>query len=231
MVKVGVVVPVLSQYKMAVDLLASLRSEHSLEVFVIPQYRDQLPLAGAWNRGADECWRKKCDFALICNDDILLSPFAIDNMVEALCDLSWDGILVSGQNARGLMAPDDVLTVESKFKPERSITGGPDFACFMITRETVALAGRFDENFYPAYFEDNDYHRRIILAGYEASAVPAATMYHYGSQTQIATGTPVVPSMMFEKNRAYFVQKWGGVPGHETFTVPFNDPTKTIKDW
>lgn len=32
-----------------------------------------------------------------------------------------------------------------------------------INRRTVEAIGLFDENFYPAYFEDNDYSRRITL--------------------------------------------------------------------
>jgi GT2 family glycosyltransferase len=110
--------------------------------------------------------------------------------------------------------------------------GGPDFACFMISWEAWKCVGRFDENFTPAYFEDNDYHRRINLAGMEGCSVNTAPYYHYGSQTQNAVATaPVVHPDAFVQNRIYYTIKWGGEPGMESFDTPFNDPTKTWADW
>ena len=37
----------------------------------------------------------------------------------------------------------------------------PDFSCFMIHRDTYKKVGPFDEEYWPAYYEDNDYHVRI----------------------------------------------------------------------
>ena len=41
----------------------------------------------------------------------------------------------------------------------------PPWACFAIHDETVAKVGLFDEAFYPAYWEDRDYERRVRAAG------------------------------------------------------------------
>lgn len=223
--KIGLVIPVLSQYKMAVDLIAHLRSAHTLETFVIPQYRHQRPLSGAWNYGMREAFRKNCDFALVMNDDVLLSPWAIDAMVDTLGPGQHQGLAVAtATNARGVMGPDDVLNLE---EPSLDDIGappsGPDFACFMMTQMTYDMVGDFDENFTPAYFEDNDYHRRVNLLGLRAEGVKAAVMYHYGSQTQNhSPKKPVVPPPLFVRNRQYYVSKWGGEPGHETYDTPFN---------
>lgn len=223
--KIGVVIPVLSQYKMAVDLIAHLRSFHTLETFIVPQYRHQLPLSGAWNYGIKESFRKDCNFALVMNDDVLLSPWAIDVMVENLGPNQYQGLaVVTATNARGVMSPDDVLNLDEPSLDDLcAAPAGPDFACFMVTKMTYDMVGEFDENFNPAYFEDNDYHRRVDLLGLRAEGDRAAVMYHYGSQTQNAVSNkPVVPPPQFVKNRQYYVEKWGGEPGSERFTTPFN---------
>lgn len=223
--KIGVVIPVLSQYKLAVDLIAHLRSAYTLETFIIPQYRHQLPLSGAWNYGMNEAFRKDCNYVLVMNDDVLLSPWAIDEMVEEIGPGQYQGLaVVTATNARGHLNPDDVLTLEKPSLEDMCAPpSGPDFACFMMTKMTYDAVGPFDENFTPAYFEDNDYHRRVNLLGMRAEGKRSAIMYHYGSQTQNAiSNKPVVPPPQFVKNRQYYVSKWGGEPGKETYNTPFN---------
>jgi len=83
---------------------------------------------------------------------------------------------------------------------------------------------RFDENFYPAYFEDNDFHRQIKLLNEDM----------YVGNVEFLTPTVKRNSMTIEKdpsvnkrfvtNREYYVQKWGGEPGKELFNTPFNIP-------
>ena len=94
----------------------------------------------------------------------------------------------------------------------------------MLSRRCRDVVGPFDERFYPAYFEDNDYHYRIQLAGLRAVTYPPAMFYHYGSRTQNeATAVPLVPGSVFDENRRRYVQKWGGPPGQEQFRNPFGN--------
>jgi GT2 family glycosyltransferase len=98
----------------------------------------------------------------------------------------------------------------------------PDFSAYMLSKESYEKIGAFDEMFAPAYFEDNDYHRRVNLAGMKAISVPSAIYYHYGSRTRMESGTLNLTNENFEKNRQYYIQKWGGIPGQEKFDQPFN---------
>ena len=96
------------------------------------------------------------------------------------------------------------------------------FTAFAFDAATFAKVGRVDENFHPAYFEDNDYARRLDLSG-----VPTASLdlplVHHGSSTLRSSQTFMMRNhSTFPANRAYFVDKWGGVPGEEVFTTPFN---------
>lgn len=81
--------------------------------------------------------------------------------------------------------------------------------------------GPWDEQL-PQYFTDNDMYRRLRLAGYELaeSCLPVS---HVGSATIHSD-----PAREKENRRTflfyrdYYIRKWGGEPGHETFERPFN---------
>lgn len=81
--------------------------------------------------------------------------------------------------------------------------------------------GLWDQNL-PAYFSDNDWYRRLDLAGWEKveSMVP---VLHHGSQT-INSDPELkrVNSITFPLYEQYYVAKWGGGPRHETYQTPFN---------
>lgn len=53
------------------------------------------------------------------------------------------------------------------------------FGVYLQRRWCFEQIGEYDETFYPAYFEDNDYARRIQLAGMKTMAVPGAGMSHF----------------------------------------------------
>jgi GT2 family glycosyltransferase len=96
-----------------------------------------------------------------------------------------------------------------------------------LNQECWDIVGEFDEVFAPAYFEDNDYHYRIQLAGLLAVLYPPAMFYHFGSRTQLEAnenGRAMVSAPSFENNRAFYIKKWGGMPGQEKWEHPYNDP-------
>jgi GT2 family glycosyltransferase len=92
------------------------------------------------------------------------------------------------------------------------------FACFGLTAELVAEVGYLDERFAPAYFEDNDYHYRVRLAGFELRNAPGCTITHARSATLQVMSEPErqLLAMRFKQNLALYRQKWGGVVGQET---------------
>ena len=97
------------------------------------------------------------------------------------------------------------------------------WAAFAITEKLHKDMNGFDENFYPAYFEDNDYHYRMGLKGYKITHVPEIPMGHENSSTLAAFDKPaiLVHHQNFRKNRKYFNDKWGGLPTHEKYLTPF----------
>jgi len=230
--RIGIVIPVLNQFEKAVDAISSIKSQYDCEVKIIPNYREDNCLSAAWNAGLRWSRERRHSFTLIINDDILFAPDTIDNMVHSFLKLETgkNCVMITGSNVRNLLSnPYDILSYKTKSKGYEE---HPDFACFMV-RPIISLnVGFFDENFIPAYFEDNDYHYRINLRGLKAFSDASASYFHYGSQTQNASqSSPVVPPMCFEINRAYYIEKWGGNPGNEVFSNPYNDPEYTFQSW
>jgi hypothetical protein len=90
-----------------------------------------------------------------------------------------------------------------------------------LNTDLIDTVGLWDTTFH-SYFGDNDYYRRIRLAGYECidTGIP---VYHTASQT--INSDPELRfrnSITFPLYQAYYVAKYGGSPGSETYLTPFN---------
>lgn len=88
--------------------------------------------------------------------------------------------------------------------------------------EAVRTVGRWDTNF-PQYFSDIDYYRRLNLAGYEHILTNLPVTHHVGSITiNSDPGRKLNTTVTFPLYQRYYEMKWGGPPGQEKFTTPFN---------
>jgi len=91
----------------------------------------------------------------------------------------------------------------------------------LFKRSVAEKIGYIDVNFFPAYFSDNDYNRRAMLAGVKGCTLPHAAYFHFWSRT-IHQGSGGSNATFYSNNAQYYREKWGGLPGDEAFTVPFN---------
>ena len=96
------------------------------------------------------------------------------------------------------------------------------FAVFGIDAPSLAQAGYFDENFAPAYYEDNDYDYRCQLTGVPIVGLPAGLRHAISSTLSSSTLYTRQNTATFAANGDYYLRKWGGLPRAETFTTPFN---------
>lgn len=182
------------------------------------------------NFGVNDAWERGYDLALVMNNDTLLHPQAIWRLIDRakIDDDRFPNVgMITCMDVRSETTPFLLSSMDIKQKEGVEEAPHPNFSAFMISKQMWEAVGEFDEVFAPAYFEDNDYHYRMDLAGYDAIVLPTALFYHHGSGTQNEAnedGTPVVPSPAFEANRAKYAEKWGGVPGEEKYDVPYNNP-------
>jgi len=179
------------------------------------RFDPRVSLSEAWNTGIIESFRDdRCKYVLVTNNDVLFHRLTIDAMIKAMERSNY--AMVTGDN----VAPTYQGRIDEfyKHKVDKSseefdhtpITDwraeGPDFSCFLISRQTIRDVGFFDENFNPAYKEDWDYHIRMFLAGKNSKRFTTAPYYHYGSMT-----VRVNPSLGLGSHRTtgYFAKKWG----------------------
>ena len=242
-----IVVPVYISSDLHLDFtrqtLESIKTSHDHEVLVVvnhcePQYKDALNsllttsssllpnpkgniLASAWNLGLDHMVKSKSDYALVINNDIVFHPKCIDNLIvfaQAHPEfLLWSASEWSNQR-----------TLASA-KLTQSFSLHPHFSCFMVSPKTIQEVGLFDEHFTMGYFEDNDYHTRILQKGFQAAATDSAKFYHYGSRTiNVDDDLKIEGKYHYQKNREYFKQKWG-VDIHGQAFDPPEEILKAIK--
>lgn len=79
------------------------------------------------------------------------------------------------------------------------------WSCIALGEEVVAKVGLYDERFYPLYFDDNDYERRITNAGFEPKIIEAQ-VHHINSAT-LNSGFHEQNDKSFIRNHKLYFQK------------------------
>jgi GT2 family glycosyltransferase len=137
------------------------------------------------------------DFIVVSNDDVELFPYTLTMFVQGKD--SGDFLVTAGL---------PILNA---------------FTLFSVNKKVIDTVGYFDESISPkyAYFEDNDFGRRINLAGLVRAEIPTSA-FHFESGT--------IKSFNEEEKRAHntkfslarenYSKKWGGVPTKETTQSP-----------
>jgi len=78
--------------------------------------------------------------------------------------------------------------------------------CLAFPRSLVDEIGLLDERFGIGNFEDDDYCRRAIEAGYQPAVARDAYVHHFGHCTFAATGVDL--NTLLTRNEALYRQKW-----------------------
>lgn len=196
--------------------------DYNTRDLILWRHNPPLPsLAATWNRALDFAWDIGCEEAMVVNNDVRLHPYTYDYLSAAL--RGTGAYFVSGVG----VTPEQFAAATPQITWPRSGNGGPDFSCFLISRECHAKY-RFDENYIPAYGDDVDYHRRLLLGGDGDRIFSVNVPYLH-----IAGGSGTLKAMTPEKrathekriqdgSRAHHLRKWGGPVNEETFREPFS---------
>ena len=159
---------------------------------IVPKYN--LGVAGSWN-----FFLEQFGSCIIANDDVVFARETIESFAAA-----------------SMAFPEAVI-----FEGKDPVAG---FSTFYVSNADFWLKmGGFDELFNPAYFEDNDCRYRLHLAGRPVKKIFLSGWRHDNSST-LASGDEGYRRMhwcLFQRNRSYYIHKWGGLPGRERNTAPF----------
>lgn len=119
---------------------------------------------------------------------------------------------------------DDMIVFEKEHNDGVIYFGDAGHNAWMISDRFSTDIGEYDENFFPAYYEDNDQMYRKDMLGLKYYDVPNVHINNDdGSQTINNNEYLKINSgYVFELNKVYYILKWGGEPGKEIFKTPFN---------
>lgn len=153
----SIVVPTLNNFKGCVETLESVRTKHRWEPIIFPQFRANRVISATWNEGIEIGLSRGSKYILIINDDILFARHTIDNMVEFFENAPEDILLVSACNDKGNIdatygSPYGVFEMPKTEVDMNNYAEHPDFSNFLIDGRLFEYAGKFDENFIPAYY-------------------------------------------------------------------------------
>eukprot|EP00603_Paraphysomonas_imperforata_P004864 CAMPEP_0114429474 /NCGR_PEP_ID=MMETSP0103-20121206/9510_1 /TAXON_ID=37642 ORGANISM="Paraphysomonas imperforata, Strain PA2" /NCGR_SAMPLE_ID=MMETSP0103 /ASSEMBLY_ACC=CAM_ASM_000201 /LENGTH=414 /DNA_ID=CAMNT_0001598823 /DNA_START=288 /DNA_END=1532 /DNA_ORIENTATION=- len=195
-----------------------------------------ITLSHSWNMAIREM--KNVPWYLFCANDVQFAPAQL----SALNQQFWvrSGLLFK--------TVDDIDVAYFNWRNMNS--GG--YNLFIAKRQVFDSIGTFDENMYPAFFEDADMDRRVELCnrmGPRRCRVKTFLMedicpwHGSNSQTEYVSGTRSYNEdqpgwdefieQAFHSNEAYFRSKWGcsdRLISFEncTYTSPFNDNNMAI---
>ena len=175
------------------DVLTTLTIPKSLVVTDCPNNRGT---ASSWNLLCHNAFDSGCDAVIIAKDCLILDQPTLTETIKALKNRPF------------------VHYEAIKHKP---------FSFFALTRELFEDIGEFDNQFWPEGFQDNDYAYRLKLKE-KPMRVFKGVSFTDADRTLSAKYNEEEKAMYhhnFRKNAEYYVQKWGGLPEHETFKTPF----------
>lgn len=175
--------------------------------------------AGGYNAGLRRAMEGGSDYLLLLNNDTLLAPDAVAQLVGEI-EGSADVGLVTAKIYYAA-EPDRIWTVGANLNVFLDLKDGGqgqidagqwntprdvDFAPFcaiLIRREVIGQVGLLDEEFF-LYYEDMDYCRRARQAGWRIRLCPAARVLHDVSASSGGRDSPAERYWMAQSSGRYF---------------------------
>ncbi len=186
----------------------------------------------SWNEGLHASFEDGNEATILVNDDLFFYSGGFDEFA--------DFVLSEGRSVRefgtisafGLDTGTAGPVGAGRFYQRPHWQGA---ACMAVGKGAIEAIGYFDQNFWPAYFEDADYFRRLELSGIPTLWDERILLEHNRSRTVRADFLlKRLHDERTRRNERYYIRKWGGLrgwggpdapPGQELFAHPFNDPS------
>lgn len=150
-----------------------------------------LGVAGSWNVLCELIFTKY-EWALIVNDDVYLG---------------YDTKLVT--------------QVIDTYGMPSLIQSHLNFSVFLLAKKLYRYIGEFDNDFYPAYYEDSDYLYRLKLEGLKQE-VDLRLNPKDARVSQTYEKAPEFVNNAMKYNRQKYIEKWGDIPLLEKYKKPYN---------
>lgn len=168
---------------------------------------------------------------LVLNNDTVVTPGWLEWLLEALHAESTVGLVgpctnkISGEQQVAVDYDQETLTGLDAFASNWQLAHRQQYFttdrlvgfCMLIKRSVIDRIGSFDEQFGIGNFEDDDYCRRAIQAGFKLLIASNCFIHHVGHATFRGAGIDF--HNLMQQNQALFNKKWG-LLGHSVTHTP-----------
>jgi len=161
------------------------------ENFMIYRPESNLGVAKSWNMLMDYADKIEATHVLMLNDDVYLGR--AEHEIKML--------IKSNSNA------DFINSMQN-------------WCAFILTVDMWKKAGKFDEEFFPAYFEDNSFDYKMTFKDAKKVWTSFLNPLIYRNSMSIAKEPSL--NSRFAQNRAMYIDMWGGLPSEEIYLTKFN---------
>jgi beta-1,4-mannosyl-glycoprotein beta-1,4-N-acetylglucosaminyltransferase len=159
-----------------------------------------LGVAGSWNLGINIAKAKGATHVILLNDDIELG-FSLKHLIDSTKDIDLETTLVTSEKNWSFI-----------------------FSSINLFEEV----GPFDEKFYPAYFEDDDYRNRLQMFGFKHVALSKLNPKVYRNSQTIKKAPEL--NSNFLKNKERFHKKYqNGASPYVVETFMYNGEVDLLK--
>jgi len=201
-IKLAVGIPTYNRYDLLKPILPLYKHDFpNIPIYLVDNGKQQIEHPTVFvqdkNIGVAASWNILCetifeehDYAVILNDDIYLGK-SHKQLIELI-----------------------------QKKPEKFIRATPDWCAFILPKSVYQQVGKFDECFYPAYYEDKSYEYRMKLKGLPIVKIPDLNPLKYESSKSLEKDYSILD--FSKKNKKLYIEMWGGEPEREKYKKPYN---------
>jgi GT2 family glycosyltransferase len=161
------------------------------ENFMIYRPEENLGVAKSWNMLMDYADKINATHVLMLNDDIMLGK--TEHEIAMLIRHNTDADFINSFH---------------------------NWCSYILKVDAWKKAGKFDEEFFPAYFEDNSFDYKMTLIDAKKTWTSFLDPLVYRNSMTIAKDPAL--NNRFMLNRQMYINMWGGLPTEEKYVTKFN---------
>ena len=185
----------------------------------------------------DHAWKENdYDNFILMGNDVVAYPGCVDGLISTANETDYSlvsalqldvkSLLATCPGSRKYFSSEELIFTDFSSKPWEEYTDYSDVPTIadmqmhdiqnfcLYKKSAFDTLGYVDTRFYPAYYADNDYVRRLVRSDLKYCTLVSSRFFHFWSRTLYQGGG----SASTPDNWTQYKKKWGGMFGEETLS-------------